>query len=134
VPADFARAVIEGKDIVLYSDGTPTRTFCYVADAILGYLKTLAHGEFDCFNIGMDKPEISMKEFADIYLREARRLLNYQGQVVLAVAQDKNYLTHNPSRRCPDISKARSLLNFSPQFSPQEGVARFLKYLKEDYN
>jgi len=56
VPADFAKAVMTGKDIVMYSDGTPTRTFCYVADAIAGYLKALVHKEFDCFNIGMDKP------------------------------------------------------------------------------
>jgi dTDP-glucose 4,6-dehydratase/UDP-glucuronate decarboxylase len=41
---DFARDVLAGKDIVMYSDGSPTRTFCYVADAIIGYFKVLIRG------------------------------------------------------------------------------------------
>lgn len=132
VPADFAKAVMTGKDIVIYSDGTPTRTFCYAADAIVGYLKALVHKEFDCFNIGMDTPEISIRKFAEIYERQGRALLNYQGKVIFAVAKDKNFLTHNPSRRCPDIIKARTLLNFSPKFDPEQGVARFLEFLAQE--
>ena len=34
VPADFARAVVENRDITIYSDGSPTRTFCYISDAL----------------------------------------------------------------------------------------------------
>jgi len=129
IPADFAKAVMNARDLVMYSDGTPTRTFCYVADAIVGYLKALVYKDFDYFNIGMDKPEISMKDFALIYLQQAKGLLNYQGKVAYAIAQDKDFLTHNPSRRCPDISKARKLLGFSPQITPEQGVAHFLEYL-----
>ncbi|TLM78510.1 MAG: NAD-dependent epimerase/dehydratase family protein, partial [Actinobacteria bacterium] len=68
VPADFAKAVTEGRDIVMFSDGTPSRTFCYISDAISGYLKALVHGEYDYFNIGIDSPEISVRELADIYV------------------------------------------------------------------
>jgi UDP-glucuronate decarboxylase len=132
VPADFAKAVMTGKDIVIHSDGTPTRTFCYVADAIVGYLKALVYKEFDYFNIGMDAPEISMRQFAGIYQEQARALLNYSGKIVFAAAPDKDFLTHNPSRRCPDISKARRLLDFSPKFDPRQGVARFLEYLASE--
>ena len=56
VPADFAKAVINNQDIVILSDGKPTRTFCYISDAITGYLKVLLHGKFDVFNIGIEKP------------------------------------------------------------------------------
>ena len=57
VPADFGGAVSENRNITLLSDGTPTRTFCYVSDAIIGYLKALLYAKFEFFNIGIDKPE-----------------------------------------------------------------------------
>jgi hypothetical protein len=41
---DFARDIFAGRDIVMHSDGSPTRTFCYVADAIVGYYKILVRG------------------------------------------------------------------------------------------
>ena len=39
---DFARDMFAGKDLVLLSDGSPSRTFCYVADAVIGYFKVLS--------------------------------------------------------------------------------------------
>jgi nucleoside-diphosphate-sugar epimerase len=63
LPADFALAVTEGRDLVILSDGTPTRTFCYVADAVAGYLLCLLHGSYDYFNIGIDKPEIMVRDW-----------------------------------------------------------------------
>jgi nucleoside-diphosphate-sugar epimerase len=54
---DFARDVFAGRDIVLFSDGLPTRTFCYVADAVVGYLKLLVKGRGgEAYNIGTDGP------------------------------------------------------------------------------
>ena len=41
---DFAREIFAGRDVVMLSDGTPTRTFCYSADAITGYYKVLVRG------------------------------------------------------------------------------------------
>ena len=43
------------------------RTFCYISDAITGYLKAITYDKFDIFNIGIDNPEISVKQLADIY-------------------------------------------------------------------
>ena len=48
-------------------DGSPTRTYCYISDAIIGYLLCLTHGQYDYFNIGNDTPEISVKEFAKLF-------------------------------------------------------------------
>lgn len=131
VPADFAKAVIGGRDITILSDGTPTRTFCYVADAVLGYLKVLLHGSFDYFNIGIESPEITVKQLAEIYIEKARELFGYKGKVVAEKSLDPNYLVHNPKRRCPDISKARRLLHYEPTIKVNEGVGRFLRYVKE---
>ena len=131
VPADFAKAVYENKDIVIFSSGAPTRTFCYIADAITGYLKVLLYGKYDYFNIGMDKPEISVKELADIYARAGCEIFGYSGRVSYSVSEDKEYLTHNPARRCPDITKAREKLGYNPEIEVSEGVIRFLSFVKE---
>ena len=48
-----------------------------------------------------------------------------------AVSEDKEYLTNNPQRRCPNIDKARRELAYDPTIYVEEGVARFLQYLKE---
>ena len=134
VPADFASAVMNNEDIIILSDGKPTRTFCYIADAITGYLKVLLHGSFDVFNIGIDKPEISILELANIYAQRGKELLNYSGKVVYQKSDEKNYLTDNPNRRCPVIDKARSILDYNPSIYAEEGVGRFIKYLIEERN
>lgn len=132
IPADLAKSVLAGEDIILFSDGTPTRTFCYITDAIVGYLKALTFGRFDFFNIGMDKPEISMHEFAKIFQARGQKILGYQGAIVLRIPKDKNYLIHNPSRRCPNIDKARNLLGFQPRIEVEQGIEKLLKFWKAE--
>ena len=129
VPADFAKAVLNNKDIEILSDGSPTRTFCYISDAIAGYLKVLLHGSFDYFNIGIDRPEISIKTLAEIYANAAKELFDYDINLIYQKSDDKNYLTDNPNRRCPVITKAREILHFNPKIYVEEGVRRFLEYL-----
>lgn len=133
VPADFANAIRENRDIVMFSDGSPTRTFCYVSDAVTGYLKGLLYASkgFEVFNIGMDKPEISIRRLAEIYTEAGGEIYGYTGQVRFAVSEDKEYLQNNPNRRCPVIDKARSLLGYDPQVDVEQGVRYFLEYIKE---
>lgn len=133
VPADFAGAVRQNRDIVMFSDGSPTRTFCYVSDAVTGYLKALLYARegFEAFNIGMDKPEISIRRLAEIYAEAGREIFGYTGQLRFAVSEDKEYLRNNPGRRCPDIGKARRLLGYNPQIGVERGVRCFLEHIKE---
>lgn len=131
VPADFALAIKENRDIEILSDGSPTRTFCYIADAINGYLKILLHGTYDYFNIGIERPEITIAQLAEYYAEAGREVFGYTGKVVYATSGDKDYLTHNPQRRCPDISKARRILHYAPSVPVEEGVKRFLSFIKE---
>ncbi len=130
LPADFAKAVHEDKDLVMFSNGKPTRTFCYIADAITGYLKVLLHGQLDVFNIGIDKPEVSVAEFANLFHKNAERIYNYSGKVVFEVSDDEEYMTDNPNRRCPNIEKAKDILNYEPSISVDEGIGRYLEFLK----
>lgn len=131
VPADFAQNVMRGDNIVILSAGTPTRTFCYIADAVNGYLKVMLHGSYNYFNIGIDKPEISIQQLAEIYQSAGKEIFGYQGKVEYAISKDKDYLVNNPQRRCPVIDKARNLLGYQPSIYVEEGVRRFLNFLKE---
>ena len=81
VIADLARNMIAGHDLVLYSDGSPTRTFCYVADAVTGYFLALGKGGAgEPYNVGIDGPETSMADLAENVARLGRELFGYQGE------------------------------------------------------
>jgi len=131
-PADFASSILANRDIAILSDGTPTRTFCYVADAVFGYLLALVKGAGDVFNIGSPAPEISIAELAGIFAEVGKDQFGYTGQVCFARPEEKDYLTHNPDRRCPDVARAREKLGYSPEVGLREGVARYLAHLRRE--
>ncbi len=128
VPSDFKRAVINNQDIEILSNGSPTRTFCYVADALVGYLKALTLGHFDFFNIGNNTPEISIPEFAELFRDAGKAEHGYTGSIQYVQSSDPDYLTHSPMRRCPDISKARRVLGFNPTMPLADGIRRFINF------
>jgi nucleoside-diphosphate-sugar epimerase len=124
---DFARDVLAGRDIVMFSDGSPTRTFCYATDAITGYYKVLVRGrDGESYNVGIDRPEISMAQLAELVIANARDLFGYTGKGVLGKAAEADYLVDNPNRRCPVIDKAREHLGYDPKVLPEDGVYRSL--------
>lgn len=124
---DFAGNVLAGRDIVMFSDGSPKRTFCYATDAIAGYYKVLVRGgNGEPYNVGIETPEISMAELAGTVIDAARQLFGYQGKVVLGKAQEADYLVDNPNRRCPVIRKAREQLGYAPRVAVEDGVRRSL--------
>lgn len=124
---DFARDVLSGRDIVMLSDGSPKRTFCYSADAIVGYYKVLVKGKKgEAYNVGVEQPEISMAEFAQKIVDLSRELFGYQGKVVRKASAEKDYLVDNPNRRCPIIAKARTDVGYNPTILVDEGLRRSL--------
>ncbi len=64
-------------------------------------------------------------------MKAGRDIFGYTGEVRYATSDDKEYLTNNPQRRCPNIDKARRILDYNPTIFVEEGVTRFLNYLKE---
>ena len=130
---DFAGNVLSGKDIVMLSDGSPKRTFCYVADAVVGYYKILVAGRSgNAYNIGVEGPEISMAGLAERIAHLAGELFDYKGKVVRQSSPDKAYLADNPNRRCPDLSKARTELGYNPAISLEEGLRRSLIWYRQN--
>lgn len=122
---DFFKNVINGEDITLFSNGRATRTFCYTSDAITGYLQILLSGfNGESFNIGTEKPEISMSELAEKVLEVSRS----SQKIIFKNSTDTNYLKDNPNRRCPDITKAKNMLGYSPKIDLEAGLLRTFNY------
>ena len=130
---DFCGDVLSNKDIVLLSDGSPTRTFCYVTDAVIGYLKVLTRGlNGEPYNIGTESPEISVRQLAQKVIDSSRMLYGYSGKLVFKKSEDKEYLTDNPNRRCPIIKKAKNDLGYNPKISIDEGLKRSLVWYRDN--
>lgn len=130
---DFARDILANRDIVMLSDGSPTRTFCYVADAIIGYYKILVNGHNgEAYNIGVESPEVSIADLAGLIVRTAKEHLGYRGRVVRQNDLPKDYLVDNPNRRCPIITKARTQLGYNPTISLEEGIKRSLLWYSDN--
>lgn len=122
---DLLRQGLAGGPLVLHSDGAPTRSFCYVTDATTAFLDLLvSEHQGEAFNVGTPE-EVSMAELAAL-VGEL-----FDGQAVQhQAATDAHYLTDNPRRRCPDISKIRRLLGWGPRVSLREGLARMVRYYR----
>ena len=126
---NFAASIARNEELSIYGDGRQTRTFCYITDAIIGFLKVLVDSETpDVFNVGNPSPEISMNELAKTVLeisaiKVESKLSKYP----------ETYPEDEPNRRCPDISRISTKLHFSPQVSLEVGLRRFLGWTQENY-
>jgi dTDP-glucose 4,6-dehydratase/UDP-glucuronate decarboxylase len=131
---DFLTCLLENRPIELLSDGAPTRSFCYVTDAIALMLRTLA-SDFagDAINVGNDEVEISMLDLARTVSQAGAAVLARSPiEVIHAHSGDADYLTDNPQRRCPDLTRARTLFpDWRPQVRLEEGIDRFIRHLVE---
>ena len=119
VPA-FMSSALHGEPLPVHGTGTQTRTFCYMTDAIAGFIKTLLHGKAgEAYNIGQDADEISMNELA-------KRIADIVSPSAVAsnIEYPETYPAGEPQRRCPDLSKAKSELGFHPAVSLSEGLRR----------
>lgn len=122
---DLVSAALKGGPIKLFSDGRPTRSFCYARDFAAALLLVLVSSENgEAFNIGNDE-EISIRSAAETVASRTGKAASMR--VEYAVSDDQDYLTDNPNRRCPDLSKIRSRLNWRPEVKFREGIARTIR-------
>jgi len=80
----------------------------------------------EAYNVGIERPEISITELANRVIATARELFGYRGQLVRHKNPESDYLVDNPNRRCPVIEKARSHLGYDPSILVDEGLRRAL--------
>ncbi len=119
--ADFVSDVVNRRDIVMKSDGSAVRSYCYLADAVLGFFTVLLLGEVGrAYNIGNVGAEMSTLELANMLVQ----LFPDRGfKVIRQEQRSSGYLESPVSRICPDISLARQL-GWEPATSPEEGFRR----------
>jgi UDP-glucuronate decarboxylase len=121
---DMISAALRRDPLVLLSDGRATRAFCYISDAITAMWHVLMSGfDGEAFNVGNDEREITMHELAE----EMRQAAGPPWlDIRMRASDDPHYLTDNPQRRCPDLTKLRSRFDWTPQVSLAEGLRRTL--------
>tara|TARA_B100000378_G_scaffold256490_1_gene234240 strand:+ start:337 stop:1023 length:687 start_codon:yes stop_codon:yes gene_type:complete len=123
---DFMRNAIEKSEIIIHSDGTPTRSFCYVSDAIRAFFRILFsnHDGMIC-NVGNNE-EISVSNVAEMIQKTIGKSIS----IKMIKSNDPNYTTDNPQRRCPDLSLVKKSVNYTPQINFEEGLKRVYNWYK----
>lgn len=130
VYADFIADLLGSRDIAIKSDGSAIRSFCYLADAVLGFFTVLLNGQSgQAYNIANDKYAVSISYFANLITD----LFPERGLKVIkqSVAMDTNYLPSLVSRSCPDTSKVH-MLGWEPRYSLEQGLIRTIRWFEEN--
>ena len=118
---NFLYQALTGKPITVYGSGKQTRSFCYVADLVEGLMKLLDSNEHEPTNIG-NPQEITILEFAE----RIREMTHTKAEIIFKpLPQD------DPKQRCPDITKARRVLNWEPKVGLAEGLRFTLEYFQK---
>ncbi len=120
---NFVFQALSGQPLTIYGDGKQTRSFCYVDDLIDGIYRLMQSQEHLPVNIG-NPQEITILEFAE----RIRKHFDHAPKIIFEpLPQD------DPKRRCPDISKAKRLLQWEPRVELEEGLKRTLAYFKQEF-
>ena len=121
VVPNFMKQALRGEPLTVYGDGNQTRSFCYVSDEIDGFVRLSKSDEPLPVNIG-NPNEFTILECA---------------QMVLKVTGSKSQIRHeplpqdDPKQRCPDITKARQLLQWEPKVDLETGLRKSLDYFRK---
>jgi len=119
LPAFIGQA-LRGEDLTVFGDGSQTRSFCFVGDLVEGVYRLLKSNYTQPVNIG-NPSEISISQFAE----EIIKLTGTAQKVIY-----KDLPVDDPKQRRPDISLAKSLLDWSPKVSREEGLKITYEYFK----
>ena len=127
VVPDFVRDALGGGPVRVLSDGRVTRSFCYIADFVAGLLHLLVHGrDGEAYNLGNDE------ETTILALAELTAGIAGEGvEVEYARSEDPLYLTDNPQRRCPDLTKTKAAVDWRPEITLRDGLSRTLAHYRE---
>jgi len=126
---NFANRIKAGLPLNVYGDGSQTRTFCYITDAIVGFLLVILKGvPGEAYNIGNPTPEVSMLDLVKGIQRVSNSEISYN-----LMEYPDSYPGDEPMRRSPDIRKARLQLGYEPQVNIDDGLKRFLDWAGNTY-
>ena len=121
VVTNFIVQALRNENITIYGDGTQTRSFSYVEDTVAGIISLMNSTEYDVFNIG-NPNEMTVGQLAEniIKLTDSTSEIKY-----LELPND------DPKQRKPDITKAKTKLNWEPKVNLDEGLSKTIKWVEE---
>ena len=120
IPAFISQA-LRGEDLTVFGDGGQTRSFCYVSDLVDGLMRLLRSDVEGPVNIG-NPSELTVKEMA---------------KTILTLTDSASHLVErplpvdDPKQRCPDITRARTLLGWEPHVALHDGLERTIAYFAD---
>ena len=118
----FIRAIKNKKPLTVYNHGNQTRSFCYITDAMVGFIKVISKGKLgDVYNVGNDKDEVSMNTLS----KQIKKI--YKNKISIKKINYPNFYPSNePMRRCPDLKKIKQDTNFKPNEKLKESLVKFI--------
>ena len=126
--AQFARSVIEGRDIILKTKGETVRNYCYTTDAIAGILTVLAHGKAgEPYNIANKNTTISIADMANLFCELCPKS---KSKVVFDIAEDVGKLGYNPMVKLQLDSSKLEQLGWKAEIDLEEMIRRLIGSLK----
>lgn len=122
VVSNFILQALRGEDITVFGEGLQTRSFCYVDDLIEGFVRLMASGPEVTGPVNIGNPsEITVAELAEI-------IIGMTGSTSKIV--HRALPVDDPRRRRPDITRAKTLLGWSPSVPLVEGLAKTIRYFR----
>lgn len=121
VMSNFIVQALKGEDITIYGDGSQTRSFCYVSDLVDGMIKMMNSDLTGPVNLG-NPNEITIKTLAQRIIEK----LNSKSKLIFM-----NLPEDDPKQRCPDISLAKSKLDWEPKVSLDEGLSYMSDFFRQ---
>ena len=122
VVSNFIVQALLGKPLTVYGDGSQTRSFCYVEDLIEGLLRLMESPDEVTGPVNLGNPE----EFTILELAElVRELTGSRSEIVFRPLPEDD-----PVRRCPDITRAKTLLGWEPRTPLKEGLERTIAWFE----
>ena len=120
---NFVMQALRNEPITIYGDGLQTRSFCYVSDMVQGLLSAMfsADTRGEVFNLG-NPDEYTVREFADL-------IVHFVGAEVEVIHCPLP--VDDPTRRCPDITKARQVLHWEPATDLETGMEQTIRWFRD---
>lgn len=122
VISNFIVQALQGEDLTVYGQGQQTRSFCYVSDLVEGLVRLMNLDHFPG-PVNLGNPE------EHTILELAQKTVELTGSPSRLVF--KPLPADDPKQRCPDITKAKTLLNWQPTVSLTDGLRETIKYFKD---
>ena len=126
---NFVSNILQNKPVSIYGSGNQTRTYCYITDAMEGFLRVIKFGKFgQAYNIGNNNPEVSVEDIYKVFKK-----INDKKIIAKYVKHPKSYPMDEPQRRCPDIAKSKKHLGYNPKIGLETGLNKYMNWAKKNY-